>query len=216
MRTSTRLSLVSLLGLSGALPACGSPAGTTIADAGTQTTPVTITFAPNAPTVANLTLMTATMTLSHVHVLGDTPPSGPPPGPKPMEMDSVTFDAIVAGGSLTLTPPPGLYSRVQFTVENVMLAGTWDGTPFTAHLATFQGPRVDLRAATAVEVVSGADAGVVAFTVAVDPASWFAAPSPLDGLMPDMTTNTISCDDMTNAAAAMTLTTRIGQSFSLR
>jgi hypothetical protein len=155
------------------------------------------------------------MTLNEIHVIGDAAPAPPPPGSHPMPgMDSVMFDALGPAATITVAPPPGLYSRIQFRIQNVALAGTWKGTPFTANLATFQGPRVNLRASMAQEVGSGDDAGTVTFTVTANPSAWFADPSPLDAATASAN-GTIACDDQNNMMVGFQLTQRIAGSFSL-
>lgn len=171
---------------------------------------LTVTFTPAAVSVDGLTLTKATLTIDHVEALGNAPPPHPPPGPMPP--DHLTLDLQGAGDSLTIDVPPGLYSRVGFHIEDVSLAGTWKGMPLSARLAMFQGPRVDLRSATPVEVTSG---GTATLSVSVDPAQWFAAPSPLDSATV-AADGSITCNDQQNQATAAALLDRVPPSFSLK
>jgi len=197
------------------LAACGSsPAEPTPASP-----LVTITFVPASLAVDGLALTTATLHLDHIRAVGDAPPSSPPPGAAPLVVDSLDLDALGTGVSLTQDVPQGLYSRVELMFRDVMLVGTWKGAAFTAHLATFQGPRVELRATTEQEVAAG---GTISYTVSVQPSQWFfdATMQPvLDAATVDASADaggTITCDDMQNSSVAMTMTTEIVGSFSLK
>ncbi|HEX4403186.1 MAG TPA: hypothetical protein VH560_00045 [Polyangia bacterium] len=216
MRAVERRWLLALAAVLAPLAACG-PASSGATPASPT---LTLTFTPKAFASTDVTLTTATMTLTDVHALGDTPPSSPPPSmTKPMHMDNVVaLNALGGAVAITIDLPPGLYSRVDFDVTDVSLAGTLTATgePFTATLAMFQGPHVDLRPSSPVEVqAAGVDASVPTIAIAVDPSTWFAPPSPLDGATPSADGG-VTCDDQQNAPAADALTMRLKPSFSVQ
>lgn len=197
MRFAARLGLVVV---AAALGACGPPP--MMHGPGT----LTIDFKPMPAALADLTLSAVSIHLSHIGVFGDLPPSGPPPS------DEVQLDGTTATGmSLTVSQlPPGLYSRVEFAVENAMVSGSWRGTPLTAHLGmTFAGSAVDLRSPTGQEVGSNHDGE---FTVDVDVGSWFGGDI-LDTAMID--NGTITCDMQNNPDVTGMLNQRVSASFSL-
>jgi len=168
---------------------------------------LTVSFEPQAVNVANLALSSATLRLRSLIALGDRPPQGPPP---PVEV-TVTV-APPANASFTFDmppPPPGVYSRLQFLVEDATIAGTWRSTPFTAHLGMFGGGMVNLFSASGTEVGAGHDG---AFTVTVDANAWFAG-NLLDTAM--VSGGQITCDQSNNPSVAMQLTMRIAQSFAI-
>jgi hypothetical protein len=164
-----------------------------------------------------LTLTTATMRLGHVNVFGNAPPPGPPPtGGTPdggAPKDRLDFTALTpGGGELTFDVPQGLYSLVEFHLENIDLDGTWKGVTFHARPAGFPGPKVDLRADDAQEALPDQ---TITFTVAVDPNAWFAN-AVLDGAKPATGMTEIFCDDLNNTAVAHMITTQMAGSFSLK
>lgn len=201
---STIWSTLALLGSVGFV-ACGAPAQ--MPQPGT----LTVVITPATLDVADLNLASASMRLEHFSVFGDVapPPHGGGPG-MPMPND-VMLNALLPSSSFPFPMlPDGVYSRVQFSADNVQLQGTWRGMPFRARLAMFRGPMVDLRSATSPELGPGQD---VSFSISVDPNTWF------EGSLFDtaMTVNgQIFCDQQSNASVAMELTNRIGRSFSLR
>jgi hypothetical protein len=209
--------LVGALVFAAALPLAGC--GSTPGEATPPSPMAMIAFVPAAISVDGLTLTTATLRLDHIRAFGDAPPAGPPPGPAPPLVDSLDLDARGTGASVTQEVPQGLYSGVEFMFRDAQLVGTWKNVPFTAHLAMFQGPRVDLHATTTQEAVAG---GTIVYTVAVAPTQWFfdammqpvldAATASATG---DAGTMTITCDAMSNASVAMTMTTQISGSFTL-
>jgi hypothetical protein len=92
-----------------------------------------------------------------------------------------------------------------------------DGAAFTAMLAMFQGPHVNLRTTSPVEVAAaGVDATVPTIAVVVDPSTWFSPPSPVDGATPSADGGVVTCNDQQNPAAADALTMRLKPSFSLQ
>ena len=170
---------------------------------------VTFIAAPTATPA--LALTAATMTLEHVQVIGNG--SGPSHGGTDPSEDHVTFDLLGVGDTVTQTVSPGLYSRIEFNIDGCAMSGSWNGTPFAAMLAKYEGARVDVRAATPVEVLPGDEAAQL--TVTVDPNLWFAAPSPLDEAAVG-TDGTITCNDQQNETAAKDLTARLPGSFTLK
>jgi hypothetical protein len=188
--------------------ACGSPLTPPAANP-----PLTVNFVPLPLTAGGpLTMTIATMHLEHIRAIGNTPPPPPPPGEAPEQLDKLDLDALSSGGSVTLNPPMGLYSRIQFFFSHVTLAGQWNGTPLTAQLDSFMGTRVDLRAAMELEVELGADT-MGAFTVTVDPNRWFTdqmlQAATLDG-------GAIAFDDQHNVALAEQLTSQIKLAFAVQ
>jgi hypothetical protein len=166
-----------------------------------------VQFLPEGPQVADLTLDLASLRLARVVVLGDAPP--PPMGPMPPP--EVDLDLRSGGITMRFTDLlPGVYSRVQLDFHAVMLAGTWRGTPFVAHLEPQRGTRVSLRAVAGQELVAGQD---IAFTVAVDVTSWF-ADQVLDQAM--VQAGSITCDDRANPLVSMQLADRVARSFLMQ
>jgi hypothetical protein len=208
---SVRDQILAAFALSAACAACGPSETPTPPPAAPQ---ATVTFSSKALEVdANLVLQDATMRLSHVHVFGDTPQVGPSQGPPTGQpTDRLDFDALAAaGGMLTFAVPQGLYSRVEFQPEHIVLDGKWKGVTFHALLASVHGPRVDRRT-SALEALPD---GTIAFAVTTDPNTWFANGG-LDGATTDATTGEIFCDDLNNPALAGKLMTQIDASFALR
>lgn len=190
-----------LLVLAGvALGACG-PGGDQHPPPGT----LTVAFGPVAPSVAELTLTSAIVKLDRIQPIGNGPPPMPPMPPR------LLLDALSAtGASFTFDHvPPGVYSRVQFTVDDVDVQGSWRGTPFVAHLAPFGGSQIDLRASVGVAIEPGQDATL---PVRVDPSAWFGG-NVLDGATPAAGQITVDMTD--NAAVAGTMLMRLEGSFFL-
>jgi hypothetical protein len=184
-----------------ALAACGPPIAP---DPGV----LTVTFTPTKPQNPDVQLTTAKMRLDRVMVFGNQPPPMPPPGP-PMPM-GFDFDALSTGMSLVYTKlPQGLYSRVQFDLLNVVMDGTWKGTPFHARLATFRPVPADARSPVAKELGPGRD---VSFTVTVDEDSWFA-----NGVleMAMQSGGMILYDEVSNPTLSMQLLDQVRRSFKL-
>lgn len=215
MRRMTKRSIVCLLALLAGASACGPPHG--MSPRGVAK----VTFTPVPEELAELTLDVAAMRLLGVEVYGAAapPPSPPargpgprppPPPPPPMPRDA-TLDALSTGVSLGYANlPRGLYSRLRFVLEDVELRGTWRTTPFEAHLATFRGESVDLRAAMGKELGPGQD---VEFTVTVDVERWFAADL-LDAAV--AAGGTITCDEQNNPMVADKLLDNLTHSFFLQ
>ena len=169
--------------LLGGLAGCGGP------DDRPRAGELSVTFIPLPASVPELQLTSATMRLSHIGVFGNAPP---PPGPPPP--NDLAFDALDGGVRRDFMLPPGIYSRVQLAYENVVINGTWRGTPFQVRLAMMRGFPVDLRATVGRELSVDND---VAFVVDVDVGSWFAG-NLLDGAV--ASGGQIICDPLTNPA----------------
>jgi hypothetical protein len=168
---------------------------------------LSITFTPKPPTLANLTLGSGALSLDHILVLGDAPPPMHPP-----MMPPVGVDVLGSPTSVTLTMlPPGVYSRVQLTFEDVLIQGTWRGAAFQVRIAAFRPAPVDMRSPTGKELAHGQD---VAFAVSIDANTWLAGDL-LDSATPSPG-NQILVDDQNNVMVAAALMMRIAQSFSLQ
>ena len=191
----TRVALaVALLGLVG----CGGP------DDRPRPGELSVTFIPVQGSVPEPQLTAATMRLSHIGVFGNAPPPGGPPPP-----NDINFDALGGGVRRDFTLPPGIYSRVQLAYENVVINGTWRGTPFQVRLGMMRGFPVDLRATVGRVLSVDND---VAFVVDVDVGSWFAG-NVLDGAV--ASGGQIICDPLNNPTITMEVGMRIGRSFVL-
>jgi hypothetical protein len=166
---------------------------------------LTVAFAPKTASVADLTLSKATLVVSHVQPIGNAPPQNPPP---PVML---TIDALSStGASLPFDhPPPGLYSRVQFSVDDVEIDGTWRGTPVHAMVGMFGGNQVGLRAPSGHELDEGMS---VTLTVDIDVGAWFAG-DVLDGA--SMNGGQLECDMQSAPPCAGRLSMQIDQSFTL-
>ncbi len=175
----------------------------------------TVGFTSVPLTAPELSLSAATLRLSHIAVLGNaTPPppmGGPPPlpGPRPGPSTSLVLDVLSpATASVSLDDlPQGLYSRVEFFVGDVSLAGLWRGTSLRAELVMVMHKRVDLRTGTPREL--GPDLNAP-FSVSLDPNLWFAGLL-LNGAT--VTNGQIVCDAQRNPEIAAELTNRIARSF---
>lgn len=189
-----------LLGcLSVALVACGQ--GEHHAPPGT----LTVSFQPQAAVVADLTLSTAMLSIDRVQPIGNSPPMMPPP-PTRLLVDALSpTGASIAFDRL----PPGVYSRVQFSVDDTTMQGTWRGTPFVAHVGMFGGSQIDLRASVGAELDPGRD---LELTVRIDVASWFDG-NVLDGA--SAAGGQITVDMSSNPQVAGALLGRVASSFSL-
>jgi hypothetical protein len=166
---------------------------------------LTLSVLPSAASTPDLVLTRATMRLEHVQVFGNVPPPRPPP---PIDL---SFDALASGGVSQMFAhlPPGVYSRVQLSVDDVMIEGTWRGTPFTARFMMFGGAPVDLRSLSGHELTPDDDLDLI---VTVDVSSWFAG-NLLDSAM--ATGGQITCDGLNNQPVTMELIDRIRRSFAL-
>ena len=184
--------------LLGGLAGCGGP------DDRPRAGELSVTFIPLPASVPELQLTSATMRLSHIGVFGNAPPPVGPPPP-----NDLAFDALDGGVRRDFMLPPGIYSRVQLAYENVVINGTWRGTPFQVRLAMMRGFPIDLRATVGRALSVDND---VAFVVDVDVGSWFAG-NLLDGAV--ASGGQIICDPLTNPAITMELGMRIGRSFVL-
>src|SRR5437773_103729 len=101
---------------------------------------LTVRFSPLPAAVDQLVLATARMRIDRIGVFGDVPPRYPP---IPAAVD---LDALSAGAAFTFSnQPQGVYSRVAFAFENILVDGTWRGTPFEARAGMLRGSMVDLR-----------------------------------------------------------------------
>lgn len=189
-----------LVAIAAGAAACGPP------DGHPPPGKLTVAFAPAAANVTDLTLTSATMMIDRIMPLGNAPPPGPPPP------THLTVDALAAAGaSIDFDRlPPGVYSRVQFSVDVVMAQGTWRGTPFSALVGMFGGNQIDLRAANGVDLDAGQNATL---TVGIDVGSWFAG-DVLDGATPSG--GQILCDMQNNPATTGQLSMRVNSSFSLQ
>lgn len=145
------------------VPACGqSPV--------TQPPPngvLTLDLAPAPPSVAALSLQSATVLIDDLTVIGDiTSARADPP--------EVGLDLFGATRSLSFALlPQGVYSRVDFHVDRLQAQGTWRGVPLQIQLETPEGApsTVDLRSSSGDELGPGRN---VTFTVSIDGSSWFA------------------------------------------
>jgi hypothetical protein len=185
-----------------AVAGCGGP-GQPHPDPGT----LTISFQPQPASVAGLSLATATLQLDRIQVIGNRPPPDPPP-PMPLTVDAL---ATSATSTAAMHPPPGVYSRVQLSVEQLTVTGTWRGTPLEVHLGMFGGNQVDVRSAsgTGIDLEPGDD---VTLPVQINVGSWF-ADNVLDGAM--VVNGRILCDPQHNGPTSMQLSMRVNLSFSL-
>lgn len=189
-----------LLCATAALAACGPPMHP---PPGT----LTVAFKPQAASVANLTLSSATMMVDHVVPLGNGPPPGLPPPRPPLAIDALsTIGASIDFDHL----PQGVYSRVQFSVDAVQIQGSWRGTPLTAMIGMFGGNLIDLRSPTGEEIGPGMDATL---TVDIDVAGWFAG-NVLDGATPSG--GQIVCDMQNNPMVTGQLSMHVDSSFALQ
>ncbi|HWE31286.1 MAG TPA: hypothetical protein VHB97_24945 [Polyangia bacterium] len=190
-----------LLCASAAAAACGPghephPSGT-----------LTIVFAPMPANVASLTLSSAMLVVDRIEPIGNVPP---PPGPPPIL--HVPIDATSTAEATVDFPhlPQGIYSRLEFSVDNVAVAGSWRGTPFTVSIDMFGGAEIDLRSNVGVPI--GPDEGAT-MTVGVDVSGWFAG-DVLDNAM--VSGGQITCDAQNNPAVTAQLSSQVAASFSLR
>jgi len=192
--------LLLLVAIAAGAAACGPP------DGHPPPGKLTVSFVASPANVANLTLSSASLMIDRIMPIGNAPPPGPPPP------THLTIDALSAtGASISFDRlPPGLYSRVQFSVDAVMAQGSWRGTPFSALVGMFGGNQIDLRAATGVALDAGQDATL---TVAIDVGSWFGG-NVLDGATPSG--GQILCDMQNNPATTAQLSMRVNSSFSLQ
>jgi hypothetical protein len=196
-----RILVTVMLALTAAAAGCGPP------DHPPQAGQLSVTFTPRPPALANLMLASGALSLDHILVLGDAPPPMHPPMMPPLDLD-----VLGSGASITLTMlPPGVYSRVQLSFEDVLIQGTWRGTPFQVRIAAFRPAPVDMRSPTGKELAHGQD---VAFAVTIDANAWFAG-GLLDSATPSPG-NQILIDDQNNVMIASALMMRIAQSFSLQ
>jgi hypothetical protein len=167
---------------------------------------LTLKLAPAALATANLTLSSADMHIDRIMPIGNVPPPHMPPPPPMLDVDA----SSTMGASFTFDMlPPGLYSRVQLSVEGVMVMGSWRGTPLTARLGMFGGGMVDVRSATGADVEPSTNATL---TVTIDPNQWFAG-NLLDGAM--TMNGQIVCDMMSNGPITGELNRRVTASFAL-
>jgi hypothetical protein len=162
---------------------------------------------PTPPSLADLTVTSAKMSLDHIVIVGNVPP---PPNGGPMI--NLHLDALGQSQEAKIEMlPQGVYSRVQFGFDMVMMSGTWKGTPFTVMFSPPPRamPPVDLRSANAQELGPAKD---VTFAVGLDVGSWFA-----NGLLDQATPSggSITCDMTQNPDVTMQLGMRIHDSFSL-
>jgi hypothetical protein len=144
------------------------------------------------------------MSLEPIAIYGDAPP--PPAGAVP---PSIQLDLLGQGSAVELDGlRPGLYSGVQLDFHNVMLEGTWQGTPFTLQPERSGAP-INLRASSAQELGPGKD---ITFVLSVDPSGWFA-----DGLLDSavVADGAILCDSHDNPEVAAQLAARIQASLTL-
>jgi hypothetical protein len=164
----------------------------------------TIDFVPTLPTDTNLVLSSGDMHLSHIALAGTTPPPASPP------MVQLDLDLESPGGVAMLDGlDPGTYSIVLIEYHAVMLAGTWKGTPFTAHVEPVDTPQVHVTAPMGQALGENEN---VAFTTDIDVGAWFA------GDLLDSATvenGTIQIDYQHNMTLANTIAMSVSQSFSV-
>jgi hypothetical protein len=182
-----------------ALTGCGNSPGGTGPAPGT----LTVDVKPAAIAVTGLSLTSCKLEIEGLTVLGDVAPSGP-------MIHEFTLDALSAGASFPLAMlPQGVYSRVRFSVDHVSAAGSWRDTPLSLSLDAGDNTIVDLRS-NGVELTPGHDA---AFTLGVDPGSWFAG-NVLDGAT--VASNQILIDALTNTAVGAQILASVPASFTLQ
>lgn len=167
---------------------------------------LTIVFAPVPASVTGLTLSSAMLVVDRIEPIGNVEPAGPPP------MMHVPIDAM-STAQVTVEfahLPQGIYSRLEFSVDSLAVAGTWRGTPFTASVDMFGGAEIDLPSNVGVPI--GPDEGAT-MTVGVDASAWFAG-DVLDNAM--VSAGQIVCDAQNNPAVTAQLSMQVDGSFSLR
>jgi hypothetical protein len=158
MNAPRTLALACLCAATAVASACGPPGATQPPKPGA----LTLNLRPTPPTRSGLTVHGGAMKLEQLSVFGDVAPD-----PRGMLSDATVPWA--SGLALTFTElPPGLYSRVRFSVDEIAIEGTFDGAPLRVNLE-LEGLRVDLRSPTGVELSPGHDA---ALTVTIAAGGW--------------------------------------------
>lgn len=196
-----------------AAAACGSPPMVPSPGA------LTVGFAPLPIDLPELKLDLGSLRLERIVVLGAAPP---PRSPMPARSE-VDLDLRTAGSSLRFAAlPQGIYSRVLFAPDSLVVDGTWRGTPLRVRIAKqpWGGPGappppppffpVDLRSATGREIAPGLDASLA---VTIDVNAWFTG-TLLDTAV--MTGGQILCDAQNNASLTRRLADRVSRSFALQ
>lgn len=177
---------------------------------------LTITFAPQGITTADLVITAAELHVARLQVFGDVPPSGPPIDPDQLDLDPTATSATPLVYTMLRQ---GLYSRVRFDVAHVTVDGTWRGTPLSVELGRppMGGPgggppdanQVDLRSSVGKDLGPDED---VDFTVTLDGNGWFAG-AVLDTAM--SSSGEIRCNLDENRSLADMLFARVLASFTL-
>jgi hypothetical protein len=196
-RTSWRV----LVGCAAAMLAAGCGPGDHHPMPGT----LTVDFEPALAGVADLTISSAMLMVDRIQPIGSVPPMGPPP-PTHLTIDALaTAPATIAFDHL----PQGVYSRLQFSVDTVAVAGTRRTTPFSVHIGMFGGNQIDVRANAGQEIGPGESATLV---VDIDVASWFSE-AVLDGAT--VSGGQIVCDGASNPMTTGAISMRVDDSFTL-
>jgi hypothetical protein len=165
---------------------------------------LTLRFVPTSPAVSPLALSSSRLTIENLTLLGDVAPDG-----RSM-LSELTIDLLSSGVSFMFTMlPQGLYSRVRFSVDKVVLEGSWRGVPLHVQLEVDNAPIVDLRSAAGVEVGPAQD---VLLAIRIDGASWFAG-NLLDTAV--VASGEIVIDSGNNLTIGEQLLARVAASFSL-
>jgi hypothetical protein len=196
LRTAAFASVATLAGCSG-----------TVGHSAPVNGALTVDFMPRSATLANLTLLAASVHLESVAVLGDVTPDA-----RSMIAD-VSVDALGPGESTKLaTIPQGVYSRVRFNVEHLAVQGTWRNLSLSVQLDNDDSSAlpVDLSSPDGVDVTPGHDGTV---TVTIDVAGWFGN-ALLDGAT--AAGGQIVVDRANNVAVAQKLRTNVATSFALQ
>jgi hypothetical protein len=182
------------------LAGCGPPASRP-----PQNDTLTLTFSSTPLSAANLTVQSATLALSGIVVFGDTSSA------MGRDQDRPVLDIVAAGAADVHVEelPPGVYSRVSFNADNMMLRGSWRGTPLQIDVGEFGGGMVALRSRAGQDV--GGSNGAH-FDIVADPNAWFAG-NILDQAM--IVDGQIRCDLRANGDVAGALINRIAGSFSI-
>ncbi|MCU1281855.1 MAG: hypothetical protein JWM53_5401 [bacterium] len=183
-----------------ALGGCGGHGGSN----GTPDGVLSVVVAPTVSAVSGLQLSSGRVQIDGLTVLGDVAPDG-----RSM-VSEFNLDLLSTGATFTLSMlPQGVYSRVRFSVDHTVVAGTWRGTPLQVALESDDGAAVDLRS-NGVEVTPGHDGELA---LGVDAGTWFAG-NVLDGA--PAVGGQIVVDGSHNPTVASQIISRLPGSFTLQ
>jgi hypothetical protein len=203
-RSIPRFAAAASLWGAAALGGCGGQPG----GSGPQPGTLTVDVKPAVSAVTGLHVTSGRVQIEGLTVLGDVAPDG-----RSM-ISEFNLDLLSSGASFSLSMlPQGVYSRVRFTVDHAVVAGTWRELPLSISIEggddAGSASVVDLRS-NGVEVTPGHDGELA---LGLDAGSWFAG-NILDSATPVQ--NQIVIDGSHNATVAAQLLARIPASFALQ